>query len=82
VQALRAIGCSVLDLSKLGKGAPDLAAGFQGRTTLLEIKNPATRYGKAGANANQIEWMQSWRGGPVAVVSDVEGAIRAVRVAT
>ena len=39
VEALRGIGCSVLSLAPLGKGAPDLLVGYWGRNTILEVKD-------------------------------------------
>ena len=45
--------------------------GVMGITVLVEYKNPATSYGKAGLNPVQTEIARSWRGGPVYVVSTV-----------
>ena len=78
VAALRAIGASVWII-----GIPvDICAGYRGRTTLIEIK---TLTGKRNPKPNkhtelQREFMRTWQGGPVATVTDVEGAIRAVTV--
>lgn len=76
VQALRAIGASVWVI-----GLPvDLAVGYRGRTTLIECKvlegkrNPKP----AGHTKLQQDFMRTWNGGPVATVTDAEGAIRAV----
>jgi hypothetical protein len=49
---------------------PDLAVGLLGQTHLVEVKNPKSRYGKAGLNANQHDFAASWRGGPVYVVAN------------
>lgn len=40
VHALRDVGCSVLSLASLGRGAPDLLCGYKGRNVLLEVKKP------------------------------------------
>jgi len=78
VAALRAIGATVWVI-----GLPvDILVGFRGRTTLLEIK---TLRGKLAPKAApytdlQKDFMRTWMGGPVATVTDVEGAIRAVSI--
>jgi hypothetical protein len=74
VSALQAAGASIEII-----GLPvDLLIGFRGVTLLIEVKNPKSRYGKAGANKNQASFMQSWRGGPVALVDSPEAALRAI----
>ena len=74
VSALQAAGASVEII-----GLPvDLLVGFRGVTLLIEVKNPKSQYGKAGANKNQANFMQSWRGGPVALVDSPEAALRAI----
>ncbi len=74
VSALRAAGASVLVI-----GLPvDLLCGFNGVTMLIEVKNPDSRYGKKGANENQTVFMQTWRGGAVALVDGPEAALRAI----
>jgi hypothetical protein len=81
VQALRDAGFSVDDTSRVGKGFPDLVVGVNGKTLIMEIKNPSTRYGRQGWSGRQEKWLSSWRGGPVALVTDVESALRAARTA-
>lgn len=76
VAALRNKGASVY----LIKLPVDLLVGFGGKTALVEIKNPASRYGRAGANANQASWLASWQGGTAAVVDSVEAAERLLAV--
>jgi hypothetical protein len=76
VAALRDKGASVY----LIKLPVDLLVGYGGKTALVEIKNPASRYGQAGANANQASWLASWQGGTAAVVDSVEAAERLLAV--
>lgn len=72
VKALRKIGCMVLDLSKLGRGVPDLLVARRFTIKFLEIKNPET----GGAlNEAQREWHDQWRG-HVLVVESPEQAVR------
>lgn len=76
VSALRAAGASVYLI-----GLPvDAVVGHRGETMLMEFKNPQSRYGKKGANENQRAFMQTWGGGPVALVDGPEAALRALGV--
>lgn len=72
VKALRDIGASVTITSELGHGFPDLAVGFRGCTTLLEIK---TENGLL--TADEARWHAEWRG-QAAIVRTVDEAIDAV----
>lgn len=69
VEGLRATGCSVLDLSAVGKGCPDILVGRNGINVLMEIK---TKNGKL--NEKQVGWHESWKG-IVATVTDLNQAI-------
>ena len=79
VDALKAYGVSVIDTSKLGAGYPDLTLGHAEQTLLMEVKNPATAYGRKGLNQNQKTWREKWNGGAYCVVDSIEAAIRAVK---
>ena len=74
IDALRAIGASVQDLSAVGKGCADILVGQWGKNYLLEIKNPDT---KGKLSTNQKVWHKNWHG-QVAVVRTVEEAFRAI----
>lgn len=64
------LGCTVADLSHAGlPGWPDCVVGCAGTDRLVELKNPATRYGRAGLNQNQQAFSRDWRGGQLFVVS-------------
>jgi ribosomal protein S28E/S33 len=77
VEALRAAGASVEVI-----GLPvDLLVGYMGRTILLEVKNPDTRYGKRGANKNQQEFRTGWRGDVVTLCDGPDSALRAIGAA-
>lgn len=67
VEALRGIPeCSVLLLSAVGKGCPDLLVGYRGFNFLFEIKNPAhEKVGGAAmeeTRARQQKFRDSWKG--------------------
>lgn len=67
VKALRATGCSVVDLSSVGMGCPDIMVGRNGVTVLMEIK---TEKGKL--NSIQVEWHKCWKGAAAIVRTPVE----------
>ena len=84
VRALQRIGAKVYRLD--GKaGLPDLLCGFQGKTTLIEVKQKDTprvkqnhRDGRGGLDPDQFVFHSGWPGGPCVVVTSVDEAIRAV----
>lgn len=80
VNALRGAGASVIDASAAGGGVPDLIIGFNGKTILMEVKNPKTSYGRKGLNENQKRWVDKWIGGPVCLVDSIEAALRVIGV--
>ena len=77
VRALRAVGCSVLELHGVGGGCPDILAGRGGRSWLLEVKDPK---GRDRVEPSQVAFAASWRGCPVLVVRSVAEALAAVGV--
>ena len=86
VEALRYAGCSVLDLSQLGRGVPDILVGRNGSDQLVEIKSLDDRMkmssGAERSLARQIAWSNMWRGKPVRIVSTASEALNAVGVLT
>jgi hypothetical protein len=76
VSALRQVGASVLDLSAVGGGCPDLLIGFRGRMNLLmEVKSGGGRLSN-----RQRMWHHTWRGYPVVTVQSVDEAMVAVGI--
>jgi len=76
VDALRCAGCSVLVLSRVGQGCPDLLVGHggpNGRNVLLEVKTP-----KGELTPDEERFLNSWLG-PVKIVTTPEQALEAVR---
>ncbi len=82
VDALRAMGCSVWII-----GLPlDLLVGVPGKdgagtTMLFEVKDGTKPPSGRKHTDLQAEFFKTWRGGPVATVTDVDSALRAARVA-
>lgn len=74
VAAMRLCGLSVLDVSTLGCGVPDLIVFIpqMGEIRLVEIKNLKTGYGRRGLNKNQRDWIKWWKGSDVVIVTSVQ----------
>lgn len=79
VAALRAVGCSVSSLHRVGDGVPDLLVGYRGHTLLIEVKDGTKPPSARMLTPDQLAWHAAWRGGPLAVVDGVEAALRVVR---
>lgn len=77
VAALRHVGASVADASKLGGGFPDLVVGFRGRTWLLEVKDGSKPPSARKLTPDQVAFRDGWRG-HYAVVNSSDEAIKAV----
>lgn len=73
VKAFRDLGCSVLDLSRMGQGCPDLLIGKHQRNRLVEVK----RDKKAKLTDAQLEFFGAWKG-HVSVVTSPDDAARVV----
>jgi hypothetical protein len=71
-----ALGASVLNLSRVGEGCPDILIGYKKHSVLCEIK----RDSKAPFKESQIKFMQNWRGGPVSRIDSVDAAIRLIKI--
>jgi len=76
VHAFIALGASVLNLSTVGRGCPDLLIGYRGKSVLVEIK----RDSKASFTDPQIKFMQEWRGGAVSRIDSIDSAIRLIKL--
>jgi Holliday junction resolvase len=74
VKTLREAGADVYDLSKVGKGIPDLLVTFNGETILMEVKaNAKSRY-----TSDQLKFIANWKGGPLSRVDSPESALRVI----
>ncbi|HEY0916524.1 MAG TPA: hypothetical protein VGE22_16745 [Solimonas sp.] len=80
VAALRAAGATVQPLHTVGDGCPDLLVGYQRQTALVEVKDGQKPPSARTLTEDQLKWHGAWRGGPLAVVSDVEGALRVLAI--
>jgi hypothetical protein len=78
VEALRATGASVWII-----GLPvDLLVGAYGKTMPVEVKRLEGKRApkQASYTSLQAEFLRSWKGGPVATVTDVDSALRLLEV--
>ena len=74
VTALRKAGVSVIDLSSVGNGCPDIGCGHRGRTVLMEIKNGNKPPSERRLTPMQVRWHNNWQGEAV-VVQNVDEAL-------
>jgi len=77
VAALKQVGATVLDLSGVGGGCPDLAVGIFGRNFLLEIKSSEQPVTERDLTPAQSIWHVEWKG-QKAIVRNAEEAIAAL----
>jgi len=77
VKGLRRSGCTVLDLSSVGCGCPDILVGRAGHNWLFEIKDGAKPPSARKLTAPEQSFFESWRGN-VQVVNSLQEAIDAI----
>ena len=80
MSALRSCGATVHSLATVGDGCPDLLVGWRGMTILFEVKDGSKPPSKRRLTQEQVDWHAAWRGGTLAVVCDVESALRVLKV--
>jgi len=78
-QALRQAGASVAECHAVGAGFPDLCVGWQGKTYLIEVKNPAKPKSQRQLTDAQVRWHNEWRG-HVAVVETIREALESIGI--
>ena len=81
VAALRAIGCSVADTSRVGCGFPDLVVGFRGRNWLVEVKDGRKSPSRRALTEDQVSFVAAWRGHWLRVDSAAEAVEKIASVA-
>jgi len=80
VNILRTAGATVVLLSSVGKGVPDLLVGFRGVTLLMEIKDGKKPPSDRKLTTDQQKWHAEWRGGALAIVDSADSALRMIGV--
>lgn len=79
VDEFRRLGCSVLDMSRLGEGAPDLLIGYGGISLLVEVKDGSKPPSKRVLTTDQVQWWLDWKENP-RVVRNHEQVAETVKV--
>jgi len=77
VAALRAVGGSVVDLSSVGAGCPDVLCGYRGVNYAVEIKDGDKFKSQRKLTPAQVQFHAAWRG-QICVVETVDEALRAI----
>ena len=77
--AFERAGCSVLDLSSLGRGVPDMVAALGGVAIFVEVKDGAKPPSARKLTPDEEKFRMNWRGG-YRVVQDLDGVEEAVSV--
>ncbi len=75
--AFCSVGASVLDLSAVGTGCPDLAVGYHGTNYLVEVKDGKKPPSARKLTPDQKEFFAAWRG-QKCVVQNVDEALEAI----
>ncbi len=70
-KAFRVLGASVLILSSVGKGCPDIAVGYAGKTYLFEIKNGDAPKSQQKLTPAEDLFFNEWNG-HVKIISTLE----------
>lgn len=81
IEALNKLGASVINLSNVGGGVPDIIVGFRGLTIPIEIKNDSNWYGKKGLSTSQKTFRASWRGGEIYTANTIDDIINILQSA-
>ena len=79
VKAFRKLGCSVLSMAALGKGAPDLLIGWGGICIAVEVKDGSKPPSARELTEDQRDFWETWRGG-VRLVPDLEAVVETVNL--
>jgi Holliday junction resolvase len=75
VKVFKSLGATVLNLSGVGKGCPDLLIGYKGISVLVEIKSKTGKFTEP-----QLKFMKQWQGGAVNRIDSIDGAIRLIKL--
>lgn len=75
VKTLRSLGATVLILSDVGSGCPDICVGYRGRNFLVEIKDGSKPPSKQALTADEVKFHQGWKG-HVCIINSIDTALR------
>jgi len=74
VKLWRKMGATVLILSGVGKGCPDVLLGINGKNALVEIKDGSKTPSKQKLTPLEEEFHDSWRGHVCVIKNEQEAA--------
>ena len=75
MNTFRQCGCSVLDLSAVGKGCPDLLVGFNGNDYQIEVKDGTKPPSGRKLRDSQELHKLKWKGRKPMVVDSPDGVL-------
>lgn len=78
IAELKARGFSVLDMSSLGNGSPDIAVGSHKANYFFEIKNPNVPKSDRQLTDKERAFHEAWRG-QVDVVHSADEVLEAIK---
>jgi hypothetical protein len=73
------MGCSVLILSDIGKGCPDIMVGYRGKNYLIEIKNGKRPPSGQVLTPAEILFFERWMG-QVDIIRSENEAIEFIKI--
>ena len=76
--AFERMGCSVLDLSSVGGGCPDLLVGYGGKSILIEVKDGAKPPSARKLTPDEEDFGRGWKGA-YAIVENLDDAQEIVK---
>jgi Holliday junction resolvase len=62
VSVFKQLGCSVLNLSRVGQGCPDLLVARNGVAALCEVKDGKARNRDKQLRKGQVDFVDQWKG--------------------
>lgn len=77
--AFERLGCSVANLSSLGKGLPDILVGFGGLSILVEIKDGSKPPSHRKLTKDEETFRMNWKGG-YRLVTCLDDVLETVKV--
>ena len=77
IATVREMGVSVLILSEVGRGCPDILLGLFGQNHLVEIKDGQKPPSARKLTSDEQKFFDTWKG-QVCIISSVEEAIALV----
>lgn len=75
VKTLRSLGGTVLILSEVGKGCPDICLGYRGKNYLIEIKDGSKPPSKQALTSDESKFHLAWKG-QVCIINSIDNAVK------